>query len=109
MVKALSQDVGDCLSHRDFIHISDRDKGSVSVVREVFPNVNHMHCFKHIVANLSRANDVKGLGPREHNLWRIQGLHTEDEFNQEMTMLHNWNPGAAHYLWSILGGDDCWA
>ncbi|KAF4130877.1 MULE transposase domain-containing protein [Phytophthora infestans] len=77
--------------------LSDRQKGLISAVAEVFPSAGHRFCLRHIMDNINRANHRLSLQDRA-TICSIARSDCENDYNLYMNELEISNSGAAEYL-----------
>ncbi|KAL4582907.1 hypothetical protein LXL04_007468 [Taraxacum kok-saghyz] len=84
----------DLYTNSNFTFISDRQKGLLPAVAQMFPNAEHRFCIRHIHENMKREWRSK-----EHKelLWKCAKATTVLEFNRLMKELRNFDN--ACYLW----------
>lgn len=90
-LRNLSNFFGDAKNYLNFTFMSDREKGIISSVEEIFPNSAHLFCFKHIERNiLSR---FPGMDSQFKALiWQASNALTEAKFNQIIDLIGQHNP-----------------
>ena len=71
-----------CKPYKLFTFISDRDKGLIPALQEVFPNNHHTNCLFHI-----RANVIQNYGLKIGNL--VQNLGTTFSIRREEKLFHD--------------------
>ncbi|KAL4555620.1 hypothetical protein LXL04_038244 [Taraxacum kok-saghyz] len=84
----------DLYTNSNFTFISDRQKGLLPAIAQMFPNAEHRFCIRHIHENMKREWRSK-----EHKelLWKCAKATTVPEFNRLMQELSNFDN--ACYLW----------
>jgi transposase-like protein len=67
---------------RNLTFLSDRQKGLIVAIEEVFPAAPHTHCMRHLAENFRRKFKTPVLVPV---LWRAAYSTTENGFNEALT------------------------
>ncbi|GMI07370.1 hypothetical protein TrLO_g7542 [Triparma laevis f. longispina] len=95
----------------EHIVISDRDKGIVPAIQEVFPRAGKKHCMWHVKENIKKKigganNWDETLNDLVSEAWKAP---TEQEFNAAMKDIMNWDRkgkrgkrGTGHKVWEYL-------
>jgi hypothetical protein len=82
------------------VFISDRQKGLLVSVSELFPRSVHRFCLRHIIENISKLGHA--LSPEEKGfVFRMARAESEHEFASELASLASTRAKAAEYLRSI--------
>ncbi|XP_071718819.1 uncharacterized protein [Rutidosis leptorrhynchoides] len=92
-LKCLGEDLDLC-SNSNFTFISDRQKGLVHAVENLFPCAEHRHCLRHIHGNMK--GSFRGVAYKNH-LWRCATVTTVPEFEHAMNQLKEFDNAA--YVW----------
>ncbi|GKB39857.1 mutator type transposase [Tanacetum coccineum] len=82
----------------NFTFISDRQKGILPAIAQVFPNAEHRFCVRHIYENFKaqwKGNQFKEL------VWKCAAATTVPYFDKQMGKLKNLDEGAYEYLQKI--------
>ncbi len=91
-----------CTGYNNFSFISDRDKGLIEGMKQVFPNNHHMYCMEHIQRNVAvncgplAAKCIKPMG-------QTYNLQEEKKWWDE---LKKHSPKAVNYIRNI--DPECW-
>ncbi|XP_071700241.1 uncharacterized protein [Rutidosis leptorrhynchoides] len=96
-LECLGQDL-DLSTNSNFNFISDRQKGLIQAVTNVFPCAEHRHCLRHIHGNMK--GDFRGVAYKNH-LWRCASVTTVPEFEQAMQQLKEFDNEAFVWLAKI--------
>ena len=80
-----------------FTFLSDRQKGLIEAVEQVFPQSAHGYCLKHLEANFHKVYKHPELKPL---LWKAAGAITEAEFEKALEEMRNINADAVTWLLS---------
>jgi transposase-like protein len=67
---------------RNLTFLSDRQKGIIDAIEEVFPAAQHAHCMRHLAENFRRTFKTPALIPL---LWRAAYSTTENGFNEALS------------------------
>ncbi|XP_071689288.1 uncharacterized protein [Rutidosis leptorrhynchoides] len=97
-LECLGQDL-DLSTKSNFTFISDRQKGLIQAVTNVFPCVGHRHCLRHIHGNMK--GDFRGIAYKNH-FWRCASVTTILKFDQAMQQLKEFDNEAFIWLAKIL-------
>ncbi|XP_071739147.1 uncharacterized protein [Rutidosis leptorrhynchoides] len=89
-LKCLGEDLDLC-SNSNFTFISDRQKGLVHAVENLFPCAEHIHCLRHIHGNMK--GSFRGVAYKNH-LWRCATVTTVPEFEHAMNQLKEFDNAA---------------
>ena len=73
--------------------MSDRQKGLIEAVTEVFPNSYQRFCFRHMVKNLRTR--FRGV---DHIVWAAARAYRESDFQRHMEELEQMDKKAANYM-----------
>ncbi|KAJ9542115.1 hypothetical protein OSB04_028621 [Centaurea solstitialis] len=90
-LECLGDDLG-LQRNSNFTFISDRQKGIVPAITQVFPSAEHRYCLRHIEENMKLR--FKGKAFKEH-LWQCAAASTVPMFNKAMDELKAFN-GSFH-------------
>ncbi|KAJ9550389.1 hypothetical protein OSB04_014434 [Centaurea solstitialis] len=90
-LECLGDDLG-LQRNSNFTFISDRQKGIVPAITQVFPSAEHRYCLRHIEENMKLR--FKGKAFKEH-LWKCAAASTVPMFNKAMDELKAFN-GSFH-------------
>ena len=74
--------------------MSNREKGLILAVEEVFPTAKHLYCCQHIADNVavSFGNKCRPF------FWRCVRAKTKEAFNEALKALYNKSASASHYV-----------
>ncbi|KAL4577828.1 hypothetical protein LXL04_013942 [Taraxacum kok-saghyz] len=92
------QDDLDLYSNSNFTFISDRQKGILQAVSQVFPQTEHRFCLRHIHENMRKF--WKTTEYKDH-LWKCSAATTVPEFEKCMTELSHFDREAFEWLKKI--------
>ncbi len=82
---------------KGYVFISDREKGSINAVKEVFPEAYHSACCQHIADNIQVSFGVKC----RPIFWKIARAKTEQLFLTALEELKEISVGAFQYVSAI--------
>jgi len=77
------------------VFLSDRQKGLIQAVEQLFPDSPHGFCLRHLEDNMHRSfknAELKGL------LWKAARATTETAFNQALNEMRSINPACVDWL-----------
>ena len=88
---------------QDLTIISDRAKGLINAVTEVFPDAHHGFCCRHLCVNFIKGYrstitgwDVKRI---KSTFWNLARAKSKDTFQDLLSKLREKSTAAASYLW----------
>ena len=84
------------LIDKTLVFLSDRQKGLLKAVEDVFPGCPHGYCLKHLEANFHKELKDKDLLPF---LSKAAGVTTQPEFDKALEDMTSLNPKAVPWLW----------
>ncbi|KAL4578998.1 hypothetical protein LXL04_015133 [Taraxacum kok-saghyz] len=84
----------DLYANSNFTFISDRQKGLILALAQMFPNAEHRFCIRHIHENMRRSWKTREY---KELLWKCAKATTVPEFNRLMMEFSNFDNEA--YLW----------
>ncbi|KAJ9547748.1 hypothetical protein OSB04_020291 [Centaurea solstitialis] len=96
-LECLGDDLG-LQRNSNFTFISDRQKGIVPAIADVFPSAEHRYCLRHIEENLKQRH--KGQAFKDH-LWKCAEASTVQMYNKAMDELKSFNESAHSWLKQI--------
>ncbi|KAL0321807.1 UNVERIFIED_CONTAM: hypothetical protein Scaly_2477100 [Sesamum calycinum] len=79
----------------NYTFMSDKQKGLVGALQELFPNAEHRFCVRHLHSNF-KSNGFRGLAFK-NGLWKAARATTVNQFNERMKELKDLDEGA--YAW----------
>ncbi|GJZ41046.1 mutator type transposase [Tanacetum coccineum] len=88
-------EICELLQNSNFTFVSDRQKGIIPVIANLFPNAEHRYCVKHIHENMKKrwnGNAYKEL------LWTAASTTTVPEFQKAMEKLKEFSKEAYEWL-----------
>jgi len=83
------------LIDKTLVFLSDRQKGLLKAVDNVFPGCLHGYCLKHLEANFHKEIKDKNLLPF---LWKAANATTQPAFNKALEGMTSLNPKAVPWL-----------
>jgi len=83
------------LIDKALVFLSNRQKGLLKAVKDIFPGCPHGHCLKHLKANFHKQFKDKDLLPF---LWKAASATTQPEFDKALEDLTKMNPKAVPWL-----------
>ncbi|CAI9265013.1 unnamed protein product [Lactuca saligna] len=96
-LQCLAEDL-DLYSNSNFTFISDRQKGLLPAIEQLFPNAEHRFCIRHIYQNMRKL--FKTTEYKEY-FWRCATATTIPEFEAVMVELRNYDIEAYQWLLKI--------
>jgi hypothetical protein len=93
------------LVDKALVFLSDRQKGLLKAVGDVFPGCPHGHCLKHLEANFHKQFKDKNLLPF---LWKAASTTTQPAFDKALEDMTKINPKAVPWLLENVNPED-WA
>lgn len=82
---------------RGWCFVSDRQKGLTQTFAELYPNVEHMYCIRHMYSNFSKV--YKGKEWKDL-MWKAASVYTVQEFEYHMNAIKKIDEDAYEYLMS---------
>ncbi|KAL0307395.1 UNVERIFIED_CONTAM: hypothetical protein Scaly_2984700 [Sesamum calycinum] len=79
----------------NYTFMSDKQKGLVGALQELFPNAEHRFCVRHLHSNF-KSNGFRGLAFK-NGLWKAARATTVNQFNERIKELKDLDEGA--YAW----------
>ncbi|KAI8539131.1 hypothetical protein RHMOL_Rhmol09G0157200 [Rhododendron molle] len=80
---------------RGWCFVSDKRKGLTQTFAELYPNVEHRYCIRHMYSNFSKV--YKGKKWKDL-MWKATSVYTVQEFEYHMNAIKKIDEGAYEYL-----------